>query len=287
MIGGVLALLNQGTLAATLPQTIRRTESGIFMGAGQNFQQYTESLNGMWLDSETGSLSAYTLGLMGVGRHDASLYWTIRYTATQGLGPYRGSVDMGLARNATTANNAWSLRARLGCVIDGAWGHGAATTFVPYLSLGFHRWHRRTHQALLPWHQVTYSNGRIGVGLLMAYALARRWVITFQALAGYTIAARLTGDEILLLNTTSGTLQSALVTETLGNRRYSALGGTITYLVERHWRVALRVRHAQWAFGSPAAVFVSTQAGRSLIPSRAPAGRFAETLFTLELSHTF
>ena len=283
----VLTHGNDKAVAATTPRAIWHAETGLFVGAGQDFRHYTESLNGTSLDSETGVLLSYTLGLRGISRHNKGVYWDILYTHTNGSSRYRGNIQMGLAGNATTGNSGQSLRARLGLVIDGLGGHNAAATFVPYVGLGFRRWNRHLHQALLPGHHMTYSNGHIGVGLLMAYVLARHWVIALHVLAGYTFAAQFTGDESLLFNTTDGTLQSAEITERLGDRPYSALGATVTYLIHRRWQIALHVRRAQWGFGGSAPLFLATQTGNILTPVRVPGGTLTETPVTLEVSHTF
>lgn len=278
---------NDKAVAASAPRAIRRAETGILIGAGADFQRYAESLNGVGLDSETGALFSYTLGLNGMSRSPEGLYWDIRYTEVRGSSRYRGNAPMGLTGLATTGNKAMSLKGRLGLVIDGLCGDRSSATFAPYLGLGFHRWDRNTHQALLPGASMTYSNGHVGVGLLAAYVLARHWVIAFHALAGYTFAAQRTGAEPLLFSTTSGALSSAPITEALGDRPYSAFGATVTYLIRRRWQVVLGVRHAQWGFGGSAPLLVSTQTGGVLASVRAPAGTLTETLLTLELGQAF
>lgn len=287
MMTMVLIHKDDKAVAATTPRTIRRVETSVFIGAGEDIQRYAESLNGVGLDSETGALFSYTLGLRGMSHYNEGLYWDIRYTEVSGSSRYRGNTQMGLAALATTGNKAMSLQGRLGFVIDGLCGDRSPATFVPYMGLGFHRWDRNTHQALLPGDSLTYSNGHVGVGLLAAYVLARHWVIALHALAGYTFAAQVSGQEPLLFNTTNGALPSTTITETLGDRPYSAFGATVTCLIRRRWQLAFGVRHAQWGFGGSAPLLVPTQTGGVLASVTAPAGTLTKTLLTLEISHTF
>ena len=287
MMTVVLTHQDDKAVAATTPRAIRRAETGLFIGAGQDFQQGTESLNGVALDSETGALFSYTLGLRGIGRYNESPYWTIRYTKASGSSRYRGNTQMGLSGMATTGNNAMSLTGRLGLVINGLCGDRLPVAFAPYVSVGLRRSNQDRHQALLPGSTLTYSNGQVGVGLLAAYVLARHWVIAFHALAGYTFAAQLSGDEPLLFTSTNGALQNGPITEALGDRPYSAFGATVTYLIYRRWQVAIRVRHAQWGFGGSAPLLIPTQTGRVLTSYRTPTVALAETLLTLEVSRAF
>lgn len=287
MMIAVLTYQDDKALAATTPRAIRRAATGLVIGAGQDFRQGTESLDGVALDSETGVLFSYTLGLRAIGRSNESPYWTIRYTKVSGSSRYRGNTEIGLSRLATTGNSAISLTGRLGLVVDGLCGDRLPVTFVPYGSIGLRRSDQNTHQALLPGGTMTYKNGQIGVGLLLAYVLARHWVIAFDALAGYTFAAQLSGSEPLLFTTTTGALQDAQITEPLGDRPYSAFGATITYLIHRRWQVAIRVRHAQGGFGASAPLLIPTQTGRVLTSFRTPTVTLAETVLTLELSHAF
>ncbi|MHB8253064.1 MAG: hypothetical protein ACYDEV_05070 [Acidiferrobacter sp.] len=273
--------------AATTPSAIHRAESGFFVGVGGDFQHYGETFNNSPVDSENGTLLAYTVGLMGISRHTDGLYWSVSYTGALGTTHYQGNTHIGLPAQALTTNTIRSAQGRLGLVVNRLWRHDRTTVLIPYIGMGFHRFARNPDQGLLPGGRKTYSDGHVGIGLRADYALTPHWVIALHALTGYTLGAQVSATDPISMNTATGTMQNADITEALGDRPYTALGAEIVYLTCHHWQVAFHVRRTQWAYGGSGPILIPTQTGTVSGYYTEPQSHTTQTLVMIDVSTAF
>ncbi|HUW97571.1 MAG TPA: hypothetical protein VMV40_01850 [Acidiferrobacter sp.] len=273
--------------AAVATTAIGQAETGVFIGVGQTFQHETDTIDLKPIDSENGTLAAYTVGLMGIDRHVGGLYWRLGATVTTGSSHYQGDVHMGLPAQASTSQRLDRIAGRLGLVINGPWWHDSRAVFAPYVGFGFQRWARDIADGSLPGGQEYTSDGHIGLGLHGDYALARHWVIAIWALTGYTVGAQVSGTDPVAVNTATGEGRSASATEALGDRPYRTVGATIIYLASRRWRIAVRIRRARWAYGESAPIPIVSQSGAVLGEFTDPGCTVTQTLVALDVRTVF
>ena len=273
--------------AARTPWAIRRAENGILVGIGYGTWHYQETMNALPIDSESGGLTVYTVGLSHIGRHDGGLYESLRLTGTFGTTRYQGNTALGLPAQATTSNRITAADARLGVVIDGLWRQDCDTVLIPYLGAGFHRWVRGANPGTGNPGSETYTEGHLGIGLGVDYAIDRRLVLTLHALTGYTVGTQLTATEPIAFEPATGTLESARLNESLGDRPYNVLGLTLHYRVDRNIEIAFAVRRATWSAAGSAPIAVAGAPSQTLGLTRIPGSRSTETTMLLQLATPF
>jgi len=287
VLGTLITVSGYPVLAATTPSAIWQAETGVFIGAGRAFQHDTETLNNTPIDSEKGALSAYTAGLMGISRHTEGLYWRLNYTWARGSTHYEGNAQMGYPAQATTSNTMNSADGRLGFVINGFWQNDGDAVLIPYIGLGLHRWARSAARGSLPGGPEYYSDGHMGIGLRGDYVLTRHWVLALYALTGYTLGAQVSGTDPVSVDTATGQVQNASVTEALGDRPYSAIGAKLVYLIDRHWQITFHARRARWAYGASAPIPITNQTGAVVGDFTNPDSTTTQTLLILDIGATF
>ncbi len=287
-IAGLVSLaISLEAPAARTPWAIRHAENGVLAGIGYGLEHYQEATNGVVADSESGGLTVYTVGLGHIGRRDGGLYDRLRLTGAFGTTRYQGNGALGLPAQASTTNRITAADGRLGLVINDLWRRDCDAVLIPYLGAGFHRWVRGAGPNGVDPGGETYTEGHLGIGLGADYAIDRRLVLTAHALAGYTVGAQVTATEPIAFDPATGTLESARLTEPLGDRPYDVLGLTLHYRVDRHLEIAFAVRRASWSAAGSPPIPIAGAPSPALGPSRIPGSQSAETTMLLEVGAPF
>ena len=273
--------------AARTPWAIRRAENGILVGIGYGTWHYQETMNALPIDSESGGLTVYSVGIGQIARHDGGLYESLRLTGAFGTTRYQGNTALGLPAQATTTNRMTGADGRLGLVIDELWRHDRDTVLIPYIGVGFHREARGAHPGTGNPGGETSTDGHIGIGLGVDYAIDRRLVLTLHALTGYTVGAQITTTEPIAFDVATQTLESARVSESLGDRPYNVLGLAIHYRIDDRLEIAFAVRRATWSAAGSAPIPIAGTPGQTLGVTRIPGNRSAETTMLLQAATPF
>lgn len=287
VIGALSAAALGRTLAAATPWAIRRAQSGLFAGIGDDLQHYQETSGGAPLDSESGGLQAYTLGLTHLGRRSGRPYWRVQLSEVRGTTRYQANSPQGPQAAGSTTNRVIAAGARLGLAIGGLWRQDRDAVLIPYLGVGFHRWARGTDQGRIDPGGETYTEDHLGIGIAADYALEPRLVLSLHALTGYTLGAQVTATRPVFFDTATGTLQSARITQSLGDRPYDVIGGAIAYRVDHRLEIALHVRRAIWSAAGASPIAIRDSSGQTVGTTEIPANATAETTILLEASTPF
>ncbi len=288
LIAGALSLtISPQTQALRIPWTIRRAQSGVFVGIGYGMGRYQETMNAAPVDSESGGLSVYTVGLSHIGRRDGSLYAWLRFTGAFGTTHYQGNSALGLPAQGSTTNRMATADGRLGLVIDDLWRHDRDTVLIPYIGAGFHREARTADPGTGNPGGETSTDGHIGIGLGVDYAIDRRVVLTLHALTGYTVGAQITTTEPIAFDVATQTLETARVSESLGDRPYNVLDLAIHYRVDDYLEIAFAVRRATWSAAGSAPIPIAGVPGQTLGVIRIPGSQSAETTMLLQAATPF
>ena len=288
LIAGIVSLAAfQRAAAGRIPWSIRRADNGPFAGIGYGMWRDEETAGAVPVDSLSGGLTAYTVGLTRLGRHAGSLYGRLRLTGAFGTTRYQGNGALGLPAQGSTADRIASADARLGVVIGGLWRQDRAAVLIPYLGAGFQRGARGAGPGGIDPGGMTYTAGHLGIGLCADYALTERLVLSVHALTGYTLGAQVTTTVPIAYDAATGALESARITEPLGDRPYSVLGITIHYRVDRHLEIAFAVRRAAWSAAGAAPIPITGSSGQTVGVTQIPGSRDRETTTLIEAAIPF
>ncbi len=287
IVGALSLTIPPLTQAARTPWPIRHAQNGVFAGIGYDEQRYQEAMNAVPVDSESGGLTVYTVGLSHIGRRDGDLYESLRLTAAFGATHYQGNTALGLPAQGSTTNRITAADGRLGLVIDDLWRQDHDTVLLPYIGAGFYRGVRGVNPSTGNPGSETYTDGHLGIGVGVDYAIDRRLVLTLHALTGYTMGAQMISTEPVAYDAATGALESTRLTEPLGDRPYSVLGFTIHYRVDPYLEIAFAVRRTTWSAAGSAPIPIAGAPGEALGVTRIPGSQSAETTMLLEAATPF
>ena len=287
MIGIIALTAAFPAFAARTPWAIRHADDGVFAGIGYDMWRYQEATNGVPVDSQSGGLTVYTVGLSHIGRHDDGLYERLQLTEAFGTTRYQGNGALGLQAQGSAAHRITAADGRLGLVMNGLWRRYGDLALIPYLGAGFHRSVRAAGPGDVNPGGTTLTAGHLGIGLGIDYAIDRRFVLTLHALTGYTLGAQIIATEPIAYDAATGTLESARLTEPLGDRPYTVLGLTIRYRVDPYFEIAFAVRRATWSTAGTAPIPIAGPSGETLGMTRLPGSQSAETTMLIEVATPF
>lgn len=253
------ALFTSAVHAADVSYIIQQAETGFFAGGGVLYQHYTEvGSSGAALDTETGSIPAFTVGVSGMTTNPrGGFYWRAAYTRANGSTNYSGHYVSGAPAQTTTTNTISEFRGRLGDAFGIGRALGVPTAIIPYLGLGFHHWTRNVGNGSGLGGIEQYADSHIGIGLLGDVAVSRHWVLGIHLLEGYTFGAQLQATLPMVVDTSTNQEYSVAGTHALGDRPYWDVGLKAVYLIDPVWRVYLHVRRTTFHYGasSPTPIF--------------------------------
>ena len=272
---------------ARTPWAIRHAADGAFFGAGEMVQHFDEGSAGIASASESGDIAAYTLGLGHMAERSGGAYWQARLTGARGTTAYRGNAGQGMPTSGTSTNAMWTVAGRLGLVFDAPWRGYRSFVLTPYAGLGIHRWERGNDGGHGLGGAETATYARVGIGVDVAYALASRYVLSLNALAGYTFASQLTSTQSIGFDSATGTLATARLSQSLGDRPYTVFGGAISYRASHDLTISLHVRRATWSATGTAPLAAARPTGAPSVLSGLPGSRTAETTIMVQASAPF
>ena len=249
-----LALLGPSVHAADVSYIIQQAETGFFAGGGVLYQHYTEvGSGGAALDTETGSVPAFTVGASGMTTNPrGGFYWRAAYTRASGSTHYAGHYVSGAPAQTTTTNTISEFRGRLGDAFGIGRALGVPAAVIPYLGLGLHHWTRNVGNGSGLGGIEQYADGHVGIGILGDVAVNRHWVFGIHLLEGYTFGAQIQATLPLVVNSSTNQTYSVAGTHALGDRPYWDAGLKAVYVINRVWRVYLRVRRTTFQYGASA-----------------------------------
>ena len=287
IVSALLLTVSSQAPAARIPRAIRRAQNGVSVGIGYGMGRYQETLNAVPVDSESDGLTVYTVGLGYIGHRCASLYGGLRFTGAFGTAHYQANSALGLAGQGSSTARMTALDARLGLAIDDLWRQDRDTILIPYIGAGFHREVRGADPGTGNPGGETTTGGHLGIGLGVDYAIDRRLVVTLHALTGYTVGAQITITAPIALDVATETLESARLSESLGDRPYNVLGLAIHYRVDDHIEIAFTIRRATWSAAGSAPIPIAGAPGQTPGITRIPDSQSAETLMLLQAAIPF
>ena len=273
-------------LAARTPSAILQADDGLFAGIGYDMAASQASAATVPVDTEEGGLTAYSVGLMHIGRRSGDLYEELRLSGLFGTLGYQGNGALGLPAQGAVTKRALAAGARLGLVLDGLWGENRAVVLIPYLGAGFDRGVSGGPSGANPGGE-TVTTARLGIGLGLDYTLDPRLVLTLHALTGYTLGAQVTTTDPVFYDTATGTLTSARITEPLGDSPYTVLGVTIHYRVDRDLTLSLGARRVTGSASGAAPIPIIDSAGQTVGTTPIPGRRTTDTVVMLKASVPF
>lgn len=227
--------LADGLLFAPVPLAIQAARSGISLGAARLSQNFAETSNGATLDTETGTIGGYTLG---VGTQWNYLGLHANYSDFKGNDTYNGSLQNLQTGALTPYQDAsgnrmldWSVQADLG------FSPAPGLAVMPDVFAGRHIWYRSAGG--VGGYEEDYYNDYQGIGLEVAYTV------------GSLVLAGSYQD-----GSTSGAYMDSYLGSgarfDLGSHSWQQAGVSLTWVPSLRWKVFASYTETRFGYGQSA-----------------------------------